>query len=401
MPGPLDGVRVLDLTISVMGPYAAQQLGDMGADVIKVESPDGDSSRGIGTQRNPGMASFFLGFNRNKRAIVLDLKQKAALDALMRLAKTADVVLINMRPQTAARLGVGYEAFKVVNPRIIHVSAYGYRAEGPYANNAAYDDIIQAGAGFAYLQGTQTGQPHYVPSIVADKVSGLTIVSAVLAALFSRERTGVGQSLEVPMFETMAAFVTSEHLEGETFIPPQGTMGYKRIMTAERRPYATKDGHISVLPYSDRNWSEFCRAAGRSDLLEREDLRAQSERFKQIDAFYQLVAEIVASKTTAEWLELLAKTNVPYGPMNSLQDLLNDPQLEATNFWTIREHPTEATLRYPDFPVRFSETKPSLRRLQPRLGEHSREVLAELGLSDSEIDAMLETNAAVQASAAG
>lgn len=267
MAGPLKGIRILDLTSSVMGPYAAMQLGDLGADVIKIEAPTGDSSRGIGSARNSGMASFFLGFNRNKRALVLDLKQPSAMRALQRLARTADAMIINLRPAAAKRLGIDADAFRSINPSLIHVAAYGYRADGPFANNAAYDDIIQAGCGFAYLQGAQGGEPHYVPSIIADKTSGMLVAQAVLAALVARGRTGRGQAVEVPMFESMVSFLTGEHLEGQTFVPPLGTMGYKRIMTAERRPFPTSDGYIAILPYNDRNWREFCEISGREALL--------------------------------------------------------------------------------------------------------------------------------------
>ena len=399
MPGPLDGVRILDCTSVVLGPWAAQQLGDLGADVIKIESPEGDTTRLLGPRRHEGMAAFYLGCNRNKRSLVLDLKQDAGTRALFTLARNADVLMHNFRADPAARLGLGYEAFERVNPRLIYLATYGYRADGPYGAKAAYDDIIQAGAGFAWLQTAVAGSPRFLPTIVADKTSSNGVVSAVLAALYARERSGVGQAVEVPMFETLAHFVMVEHLYGETFVPPIETAGYKRILNAQRRPYATKDGFLAILPYTDGHWREFCALIGRRDLLQDARFTTITNRLANVEAYYSALGEIAATRTNAEWLALLGKSNVPHGPVNSLDDLLNDPQLEATGFWKMVEHPSEGALRMPDIPPRFSKTPPEIRRLQPRLGEHSVEVLREAGLSQPDIDAMLATGATIQASA--
>src|SRR2546427_100910 len=251
MPGPLVGVRVLDVTTVVLGPWAAQTLGDLGADVIKIEPPEGDTTRRLGPARHPGMAAFYLACNRNKRSLVLDLKQAAGRGALLRLAATADVILHNFRPGPAARLGLEYEAFRAVNPRLVYCATYGFRARGPSGDKPAYDDVIQAAAGLASLQASLVGEPRYVPTIVADKTSSLAVLSAVLSALFHRERTGEGQAIEVPMFETVVAYVMVEHLYGETFVPPLETAGYKRILNPWRLPVRTQGAYRAVVTYTD------------------------------------------------------------------------------------------------------------------------------------------------------
>jgi crotonobetainyl-CoA:carnitine CoA-transferase CaiB-like acyl-CoA transferase len=393
VPGPLDGVRILDCTSVVLGPWAAQQLGDLGADVIKIEPPEGDTTRQLGPRRNRNMAAFYLGCNRSKRSVVLDLKQTSGQRALFRLAEQADVLMHNFRPEPAARLGLSYEVFERINPRLIYLATYGYRAAGPYGNKAAYDDIIQAGAGFASLQTAVAGTPRFLPSIVADKTSSLGVVSAVLAALYARERTGLGQAVEVPMFETLVSFVMVEHLYGEAFVPALDTPGYKRILNPQRRPYATRDGYLAILPYTDRHWREFCELIGRRDLLEDPRFTTIGNRLANVEAYYGLLGEIAKTKTNAEWLALLGKSNVPHGPVNTLDTLLTDPQLRATGFWKVVDHPTEGKLRMPDIAPRFSRTPPEIRRLPPRLGEHSVEVLREARLSQAEIDAMLASGA--------
>jgi len=393
MPGPLDGVRVLDCTTVVLGPWAAQQLGDLGADVIKIEPPEGDTTRQLGPRRHPDMAAFYLGCNRSKRSLVLDLKQETGRRALLTLAEAADVLMHNFRPRPAARLGLSYEVFETINPRLIYLATYGYRARGPHGHKAAYDDIIQAGAGLAWLQGAVTGTPRYVPTIVADKTSSNGVVSAVLAALYARERTGAGQAVEVPMFETLVSFVMVEHLYGETFVPRIDTPGYTRILSPQRRPYATKDGFLAILPYTNGHWREFCELIGRPDLLEDTRFTLIADRLTNVEVYYATLAQIAATRTNAEWLALLGKSNIPHGPVSSLETLLTDPQLLATGFWKIVEHPTEGTLRMPDIPPRFSKTPPEVRRLPPRLGEHSVEVLREAGFSQSEIEAMLASGA--------
>lgn len=389
MPGPLNGVRVLELTSVVLGPWACQILGDLGAEVVKVEPPSGDSNRQLGPTRHAGMSALFLTCNRNKRSLVLDLKQPAGKDALLKLAKDVDILVHNYRPAALSRLGLDYEAVRQVNPRIVFCGTYGYSRKGPYADRAAYDDSIQAASGIAMLQQMVGGEPRYLPTIVADKTTALTVVNAVLAALFHRERTGEGQEIEVPMFESLVSFVMAEHLYGRVFDPAEGPMGYGRLLSQNRRPFKTKDGYLAVLPYLNDHWSAFCNATGRGDLLADERFSTLGSRLTHIDEVYGEVGKTLATRTTAEWLETFGNTPVPVMIVNTLEDLITDPHLEATGFWSFHDHPTEGRLRMPGVPYRFSATPGGTRRLPPRLGEHSREILLELGLTETEIDALV------------
>ncbi len=393
MSGPLTGVRVVDCTTVVLGPWAAQQLGDLGADVVKIEPPEGDTTRQLGPMRNPDMGAFYLAVNRNKRSIVLDLKQESARGVLRRLAEGADVLLHNYRPQAARRLGMSYEIFRAINPGIVYVATYGFRAAGPYGNKPAYDDIIQAASGLTSLQASIVGEPKYVPTIVADKTSSMTVLVAVLAALYHKARTGEGQEVEVPMLESMAAWVMVEHLYGETFVPPIESVGYKRVLNRYRRPFKTKDGYLAILPYTDQNWRDFFTIAGRPDLLEDPRFKTLGTRLKHIEFLYEELGKIATTRTNAEWLDELDRRNIPGMIVNSLESLLRDPHLEATGFWQIMEHPTEGTLRLPGIPAAYSKTPASIRRLPPRLGEHSVEILREAGLGAPEIDALLASGA--------
>jgi crotonobetainyl-CoA:carnitine CoA-transferase CaiB-like acyl-CoA transferase len=391
--GPLTGVRVVDCTTVVLGPWAAQQLGDLGADVVKIEPPEGDTTRQLGPMRNPDMGAFYLAVNRNKRSIVLDLKQEPARRALLRLAEGADVLLHNYRPQAARRLGMSYETFRAVNPGIVYVGTYGFRAAGPYGNKPAYDDIIQAASGLASLQASLFGEPKYVPTIVADKTSSMTVLVAVLAALYHKARTGEGQEVEVPMLESLAAWVMVEHLYGETFVPPVESVGYKRVLNRYRRPFKTKDGHLAILPYTDQNWRDFFVIAGRQDLLDDPRFKTLGTRLRHIEILYEELGKIATTRTNAEWLTELDRRNIPAMVVNSLESLLRDPHLKATGFWQVVEHPTEGTMRLPGIPAAYSKTPAAIRRLPPRLGEHSVEILREAGLSASEIDALLAAGA--------
>ena len=398
MPGPLAGIRVLDSTTVVLGPLAAQTLGDLGADVIKIEPPEGDTTRQLGPARHPGMAAFYLGCNRNKRSLVLDFKQEAGREAVFRLARDADVLMHNFRPQVAARFGLEYEKFQAINPRLVYCATYGFRAAGPYGSKPAYDDIIQAASGLASLQAPLVGDPRYLPTIVADKTSSMAVLSSVLAALVYAQRTGRGQALEVPMFESVVAWVMVEHLYGAAFVPPLDSAGYRRILNRWRRPFPTQDGYLAVLPYTDANWKTFFELAGRRDLLEDPRYATLASRLANIEPLYEELGKIVATRTNAEWLEALDGANVPAMVVNTLETLLHDPQLEATGFWKIVEHPTEGTLRTTDIPTSYSETPGEIRRLPPRMGEHSVEVLSEAGFTPPEIDAMLASGATHSAS---
>jgi crotonobetainyl-CoA:carnitine CoA-transferase CaiB-like acyl-CoA transferase len=393
MSGPLDGVRVIDCTTVVLGPWAAQQLGDLGADVIKVEPPEGDTTRQLGPMRNPDMGAFYLAVNRNKRSIVLDLKQESARGTLVKLAERADVLIHNYRPQAAKRLGLSYEMFRAVNPRLVYVGTYGFRAAGPYGEKPAYDDIIQAASGLASLQGALYGEPRYVPTIVADKTSAMTVLAAVLAALYHQARTGEGQEVEVPMFESLAAWVMVEHLYGETFVPPTDTVGYKRVLNRYRRPFKTKDGYLAILPYSDQNWRDFFTIAGRQDLQDDPRFKTFATRLRHIELLYEELGNIATTRTNAEWLAELDRLNIPAMIVNSLETLLHDPQLEATGFWQIVEHPSEGTMRLPGIPTTYGKTPGAIRLLPPRLGEHSVEILHELGMARADIDQLLATGA--------
>jgi len=388
---------VLDVTTVVLGPWATQTLGDLGADVVKVEPPEGDTTRRLGPARHPSMAAFFLACNRNKRSLVLDLKQEAGRSALLKLASTADVLLHNFRPEPAARLRLDYDTFRSINPRLVYCATYGFRAGGPYGNKPAYDDVIQAASGLSALQGTIVGEPRYMPTIVADKTSSLTVLSSVLAGLFERERSGLGQAIEVPMMESVVAYVMVEHLYGETFIPPLESAGYKRILNRWRRPFPTKDGYLAVVPYTDAHWRTFFEITGRADLRDDPRFKTLESRLANIEILYEQLGKIVATRTSAEWLEALEQASVPATIVNTLESLLTDPQLEATGFWKVVEHPTEGTLRTPDIPATYSRTPGEIRRLQPRLGEHSVEVLREAGFGAREIDDMLASGATAQA----
>lgn len=390
MAGPLDGIKVLDASTVVLGPYASQQLGDLGADVIKIETPGGDTLRRIGVTRNPGMSAYFLSCNRNKRSIVLNLKLPAAQKALSALIARADVFLHNFRPATAERLDLGYERIKQENSGIIYCAAYGYSALGPYGEKPAYDDVVQAASGLAAMQTALTGAPRFVPSIIVDKTASGAVTQAILAALVHKARTGEGQAIEVPMFENMVAWNMVEHLSGSTYEPPLGAPGLDRHINNWRKPFQTKDGYLAIWPYEESHWNDFFAVTCREDL--RSDPRYGDARARQrnMEPLFEEIGRILLTCTNAEWLAAFSKTTIAVMPVSSLEELLTDPHLEATGFWHEMDHPTEGKLRLPGTPTRFSKTPAAIKRPHPRLGEHSCEILREAGIPDSEIDTMLK-----------
>ncbi|MBM3355867.1 MAG: CoA transferase [Betaproteobacteria bacterium] len=396
MSGPLDGVRVLDLTTVVMGPYATQILADFGADVIKVEPPGGDIMRYNAPLRSRAMGHIFLNANRNKRSIVLDLKQPAAREACLALAKTADVLVYNIRPQAMARLGLSYDEVRAVNPRLIYLGGFGYSQRGPYAAKAAYDDLIQGAAGLPWLaEAAGAESPRYTPVIIADRSVGLHMANAVCAALYRREKTGLGQRVDVPMFESLLQSVLGEHLGGQTYVPPTAPPGYGRMLAKERRPYRTKDGYLCVLVYNDKQWHAFFGVIGRPDLQRDPRYATQEARSRDYQGAYSMVAEEIAKRGTAEWLAALEAADIPVQKMNSLQDILADPHLAAIGYFQEREHPTEGRIRTMAVPSEWSESPPAYRRHAPQLGEHTREILQQAGYADDAIERLMACGAAL------
>jgi len=387
MSHPLSGLRIVDLSVVLMGPYATQTLGDLGADIIKVEPLDGDLVRQITPGRNPGMGGMFINANRSKRSVALDLKSPAGKEALLRLAATADVFLYNMRPQAMARLGLTYEDLAKVNPAIIYVGLFGYGEDGPYAGRPAYDDLIQGAAGFPGLT-TMAGsdEPRYVPCALADRVTGLIAVNTILAAVIYRKRTGQGQRIDLPMFETMTSFLLNDHLGGMTFDPPAGEAGYVRQLSKERRPYRTKDGYVCAMIYNDKHWSNFGKAMG-AEAPFTADPRFVTfgNRIKYSDEVLGKISKLFLTRTTAEWMEILDKADIPVMPMHTLTTIFEDPHLKAVGFFSGENHPTEGKLMRMPVPGTWSVSQPKSTRPAPRLGEQSVEVLKEIGYTDAQI----------------
>jgi len=386
--GPLAGLRILDLTQFICGPVATQILGDYGADVIKIEQPGGDLNRLIGPSRHPGMTAMFLGMNRNKRSVVLDLKRPEAMAALQRMIVDADVFVHSLRPPSAERLGIGYAAVAALNPRIVYAFAPGYRQDGPYRDRPAYDDVIQGESGIAGITELATGEPRYLPTVIADKFCGHILASSIGMALVHRERTGEGQQVQVPMLETMMSFNLIEHLWGGTFDQPMGELGYDRALTPYRRPYKTIDGHICLMATSDVQWRGFFAACDRPELAadpRYATLEARSKRFPEL---YQLVADEMLKRTTAEWQQRLDAADVPNGIARKLRDLPQDPYLVETGYFHHYVHPQAGPMVTTSIPVQFSKTPGRIKSPPPTLGEHTDEVLSAMGYSAAEIERM-------------
>ena len=396
---PLDGVRIIDITTVMLGPYATQMLGDYGADVVKVESPGGDSTRSTGPALEAGMAATFIGANRSKRSIVLDLKQATGREVLIALAEKADVLIYSVRPQKMAALGLAPEALRARNPRLIVVGVHGFAEGGPYAGRPAYDDIIQGLCGLASLSEMQGGEPAYLPTVIADKTCALFAVQAVLLALAGRASSGNGCFVEVPMFESMVNFTLVEHFYGAHFRPPLGPPGYVRLMTPWRRPYRTTDGYVCVVPYSTEHWSRFFAEAGRDGLMQDQRFGTMAERTNNIDALYAELASCLAERSTAVWLEACERLDIPAAPFQRLKDLEADPHLAATGYFTTLHDPAMGSVVMPAAPLRFDGSLASP-TMPPRLGEHTVEVLQQAGYDAAAIGQLLATGAAQAASRA-
>ena len=390
MSGPLDGVRVIDLTGTVLGPMGTQILGDAGADVIKIEAPGGDPVRYVGPRVSPDMGAYFLNLHRNKRSVVLDLKRKPARAALLRLIGTADVFVHNMRPAAAARLGLDYATLGPQFPRLIHASASGFRRESALADAPAYDDIIQGMSGLASLNGIAAGTegPRYVPTVMADKITGHVLASSVAMALYHREKSGRGQALHVPMLETMLSFLLPEHLWGRSVNRPEDGIGYSRMLTPHRRPFATLDGHICLIAVTDDQYARLLPLLGHPELVSDPRFATVTARAENVETVYGTIATAMRTRTSADWLARFATADIPHGPANTLESLFEDDYLREGGFFHQIDHPTEGPMTTLGIPVAYDGSPATIRRGPPRLGAHTAEVLAEAGFSPADIAAL-------------
>ena len=382
---PLEGVKVLDLTTVIMGPFTTQVLGDFGADIIKIEEPNGDMTRDIGPSQTSKMSSMFLGVNRNKRSLVLNLKKPEAKIALWKLIEDSDIIIHNIRPQKIAALGFDPDTVLAKNPKIIYVGLHGYREDGPYGGQPAFDDVIQGQCGIAGAFEARDGEASLVPTVMADKSVGLLASTGLLAAYIKSLKTGKGSYLEVSMFEGMVGYTLLEHHFGATFVPPLDQVGYPRALSSNRKPYKSADGYICVLPYTNQHWVNFFKIIGREDLLNDKRYSSIKERSKDIHILYTIVANNIINKTNKEWSKLLQKHEIPYGVVNKLEDLKDDTHLKAVNFFRPYKHPTEGDLEVPDSAFRLNRESLPIRRHQPKLGEHSNDILREAGFKEGEI----------------
>jgi crotonobetainyl-CoA:carnitine CoA-transferase CaiB-like acyl-CoA transferase len=385
----LNGIRIVDLTTTYLGPYATQFLGDMGADVIKVEPLEGDVGRSPRPSRAPDMGAGFLNTNRNKRSIAVDLRAPEGRELVGRLIAGADALVHNMRPQAAAKLGLAYEDARRINAQIVYCYAPGFGQNGPYAQEPAYDDIIQAMSGLAQLNADSTGAPRFLPSIIADKVVGLHLAFAVTSGLVRRLKTAEGCAIEAPMFESMVAFLLVEHLAGRTFAPPLGTAGYERMLAKNRRPYQTRDGYIAIMPYTTQQWTRFLECVGRSDLLAADWVKDPVKRSANVDALYQIIADSAPAHTTAQWLTLLNERDIPCGKVNALDDLFGEPHLAAASLFEEIAHPSEGALTSVRSPFRVTGLDRKPDRPAPRVGEQTPAILKEAGYDEAEAKALI------------
>lgn len=395
--GPLDGVRVIDMTTVVVGPICSRTLADQGADVVKVEAPGGDILRSLAKgSRNPGMSGKFINFNRNKRSICLDIKTPPGAEAVRRLIETADVFVSNVRPAGLARAGLDPDSLLALNPRLIHCAIVAFGEGGRYYNQPAYDPIIQSLSGVAGTFERAHGEPIFVPMVMSDHVSGLIAAQCIGFALYRREKTGIGEAVEVPMLENMASFVTSEHMGAATFMPAQGASGDNRLVSPYYRPQRTKDGYVTISPNTNAQAFAFFDAIGRPELKDDPKFSSPGARTLHAAEYFEVRAEGLLRHTTAEWLEIFAELDIPAARYNTIDDLFDDPHLHDVGFFTEEEHPSEGRIRRTKVPNRFSGGGRKTPLHAPRKGEQTREILAEAGYAAEEIESMLADGAAME-----
>ncbi|QIE45965.1 CoA transferase [Pseudohalocynthiibacter aestuariivivens] len=387
----LNGLRILDFSSVVMGPFATQLLADMGADVIKVEPPGGDLVRYYRPQRSREQSGLFMSLHRNKRSVVLDLKKDGAGEALNHLVSAADVVLHNFRPAVARRLGLEYADLRKANDKIILCKTYGFGAGGPRQEDPAYDDVIQASSGLSDMFQRTTGKPAYVPSMISDKIVGQMAALAIASAAFRVATHGVGCEVEVPMYETMVAFNLAENFSAAAFEPPLSDFGWARSISPMRKPFPTSDGYVCILPYTDQNWRDFLTVGGQASVLKDDRFRTLADRALNIDALYKVAETITPLQSSDEWVRFARDHNIPASPITAMSDLIDEPHLVAVNMFETAQHPTEGAYRVCRGPVRDSETDWQLRRHAPGLGEHTRDILEESGCPDERINHLIET----------
>lgn len=393
--GPLHGLRIVDLTAVIMGPYAMQIMADLGAEVIKIESPEGDIMRYVGKHGDVGMGPIHLNLNRGKRLVTLDLKKPEARQVLLSIIGRADAFVHALRPKAIARLGLDYDSVRAVKPDIVYAGAYGYTADGPYGDDPAYDDLIQGLCGLASIASNLAGEPRFFPTTIADKVCGLALAYALLAALLHQQRTGQGQQVEVPMLETMVQFLMVEHLGNRTFGPDE-EMGYARVLSQLRKPHRTLDGYVCALPYHDKNWRDFFVIVGRPDLAEDPRFSSHSARSANYEVLYAMLAEFLALQKTGYWIEKLRAAHIPVAPVLGLTDLFEDPHLKAGGLFQPVQHPTFGPITTLRSPITFSQTPAAIGKPADVVGADSTRVLQELGYSAAEIDGLIQSGALVQ-----
>ncbi len=395
----LEGMRIVEVGSVVLGPYGAEVLAEMGAEVIKIEALAGDSTRSMGAMLHSGMGSFFMACNRGKKSVAVNIGTPEGYDALCAIVRTADVFMHNVRFDSAEKIGIGYHALSAMNPRLVYCATYGYGARGRNARRAAYDDVIQAGCGLAALRERIDGIPAYAPTILADKTTALFGVIGIMGALMERMQTGKGKQIEVAMLETMAYFISIEHLTGQTFEPPTGGTGYVRLLSANRRPHRTRDGFLAVMPHNEKQWKKFFTLVGRHDILVDPRFAEPEARARNTDALYEEVGKILPTKTSAEWSDIFTRNDVPYGPVLSLDDLIEDGHMQDVGFWHHFDHPSEGRIRVPAFPVRDGgpDGDATPVGIAPTLGQHSEEVLTQVGYPAEKIAAMLRDGVLVNA----